>query len=259
MLVNVVVSVALFWYFSRIGIPAPYGIAIATAAGWVNAILLFVLLRRRGHFELDARLRCRRADESALASAVMGAALWFLGGFLAPISTGEQQSSGGRHLSSLVMVGMVVFGVVCEMTGAARHPDRRRPEAPYRHRPPGQRHFPLATCASARCASARPGCSSSSSESVQTGSAIPVSLSLAVDAALLHLAAREASMSVLPSGRLTPGLTLIAVVLICGACQPLRPRWRSPRKSSIGLQGRHLHRQALGALRIDGGVAASAA
>ncbi|MEZ5776574.1 MAG: murein biosynthesis integral membrane protein MurJ [Hyphomicrobiaceae bacterium] len=121
MLVNVVVSVALFWYFSRIGIRPHYGIAIATsAAGWVNAILLFVLLRRRGHFELDARLRTA-VPLIALASAVMGAALWFLGGFLAPHF---EQASGNlvqaAALVGLVAVGMVVFGVVCEMTGAAR-------------------------------------------------------------------------------------------------------------------------------------------
>jgi putative peptidoglycan lipid II flippase len=67
---NVVLSLALFWPLGHVGI------ALATAlAAWLNTVLLAVALSRRGHLTLDARLK-GRLPRVALASLVMGVALW---------------------------------------------------------------------------------------------------------------------------------------------------------------------------------------
>ncbi len=64
--VNVAVSLALFPFLAHVGI------AIATSlAGWVNAVLLAVTLRRRGQFTVDALL-ARRLPLLALASRADG-------------------------------------------------------------------------------------------------------------------------------------------------------------------------------------------
>ena len=68
--VNIVGSLSLFFVLGHVGI------AIATSlAAWTNAILLGATLLRRGHFEPDAALK-RRGTLIALASVVMGLALW---------------------------------------------------------------------------------------------------------------------------------------------------------------------------------------
>lgn len=67
--VDIVLSVALFPTLEHVGIALA-----ATVAGWVNAVLLYVLMRRRGHYAPDAATR-RRAVLILLASAAMGGAL----------------------------------------------------------------------------------------------------------------------------------------------------------------------------------------
>jgi putative peptidoglycan lipid II flippase len=75
---NVALSLALFWPLGHVGI------ALATAlAAWLNTALLAVALRRRGFLTLDARLK-GRLPRVALASLVMGLALWAAARWLGP-------------------------------------------------------------------------------------------------------------------------------------------------------------------------------
>ena len=65
MLVNLVGNLLLIWPLAHVGI------ALSTAlAAWVNAGALYVVLRRRGHFAVDARLR-RTVWRLLVAAAVM--------------------------------------------------------------------------------------------------------------------------------------------------------------------------------------------
>jgi putative peptidoglycan lipid II flippase len=69
--INLAVALALMIPFKHLGIAA------ATAASsWFNTAALTIILYRRGHFRVDARL-ARRAPRTLLASFGMAAALWF--------------------------------------------------------------------------------------------------------------------------------------------------------------------------------------
>jgi len=84
MIVNVVLSVALFYYFKSQGWMPHLGIAIATTtAGWINALQLWWTLRQRGEFIFDARLM-RTLPMIILSSVLMGAVLYYLSGALSP-------------------------------------------------------------------------------------------------------------------------------------------------------------------------------
>jgi putative peptidoglycan lipid II flippase len=71
MLVNLVGNLILIWPLAHVGV----GVATAISA-WVNVALLWFTLRRRGHIEVDSRLR-QKAWRIALAAVLMGVALWF--------------------------------------------------------------------------------------------------------------------------------------------------------------------------------------
>ena len=93
------------------------GLALATAiAAWVNVIILYVILVRRGHFSLDARLKSRGL-RIILASMAMGAGVWFLADALAA------QFAGGTMdkvmaLAGLVIAGMLLYGLAARLLGA---------------------------------------------------------------------------------------------------------------------------------------------
>ena len=116
--INAIVSVALFWGFSRIGLMPHLGIAIATTlAGWINALMLWRGLANRGHFATDARLS-RNLPLITLASIVMGAVLWggekLLQDALDPARTLFVKSGA---LSVLVLAGAFVYFGVVQLTG----------------------------------------------------------------------------------------------------------------------------------------------
>src|SRR5499426_1954252 len=72
---NTLGSIALFFLFRWAGLMPHLGIAVATTlGGWLNAILLYATLARRGEFVGDARL-FRSLPRIAVATLVMGAAL----------------------------------------------------------------------------------------------------------------------------------------------------------------------------------------
>jgi putative peptidoglycan lipid II flippase len=109
------------------------GIAIATsAAAWVNAVILFWLLRRRGHLAIDQRLRTR-APRLLFSSLAMGALLWGTALLLAPLM---DLGFVTRLLAVVVLVlaGMLFYVAACWLSGAARPAElfdrlRRRPAA----------------------------------------------------------------------------------------------------------------------------------
>lgn len=104
-LVNMVLSIALFWQVGFVGI------AIATSvAAWVNTCLLALVLKRRGFFVLDDRFRSR-LPRIALASLLMAPLLWgghllladwFAGGLVLKVSA----------LALLVTVGLLFYLVL---------------------------------------------------------------------------------------------------------------------------------------------------
>lgn len=116
--VSVAVNVALaLTLFPRI---AEAGIATAeSAAGWVNAALLFLVLRRRGEFAVDASLQ-RRLPRLVLCCVAMGAALYagarYLDRFFTPDASLLVQAVG---LLTLVGGGGLVYLAAAQLTGAA--------------------------------------------------------------------------------------------------------------------------------------------
>src|SRR5262249_652902 len=99
-IVNISIALTLF---PSIGAP---GIATASAiAGWVNALLLLGVLIWRGHWGRDVAL-ITRIPRLVIASAIMGAALWFAIQWLAP----QLASSSPLHVRAAVLAGLTVAG-----------------------------------------------------------------------------------------------------------------------------------------------------
>lgn len=111
--VNVVVSLALFPFLGHVGI------AIATAvSGWVNTALLVVTLHRRGHFTADESLR-KRLPLILLAAVLMGASLMAAMWVMAPLLTDPGFAIRASAVSALVLGGVLLFAAFCQLTGAA--------------------------------------------------------------------------------------------------------------------------------------------
>ena len=97
MLVNLVGNLILVWPLGHVGI------ALSTAvAAWVNAIALWAVLRHRGHFTIDARLR-RTLPRLFGAAAVMVAVLLGLGPVLSPYTD-------GALMQRIVCLGLLLGG-----------------------------------------------------------------------------------------------------------------------------------------------------
>ena len=115
---NVVLSLVLFRSIGHVGI------ALATtAAAWLQAGLLWIILHRRGFLDPDARLRARLPRQLA-ASLLMAAALWGLDGALAGWLAGPVAERIGA-LVLIVGAGIAVFALAAHITGAAHFGDLR--------------------------------------------------------------------------------------------------------------------------------------
>jgi putative peptidoglycan lipid II flippase len=109
--VNLALNIALILPLRHVGPP------LATAlASTVNVWMLYHTLKKRGHFEADSRLR-RRVPRLAIASVVMGAALYWAAPMVDPYLTGSivRRAAG---LLALVTAGGAVYGLACFLTGA---------------------------------------------------------------------------------------------------------------------------------------------
>lgn len=106
MVLNVVLNLALVDRLAHVGM------ALATAlAAWFNVVALAVILKRRGLFAMDARLRAK-APRIALAAALMGGALWAATGALWP-------PAAGQAMAMLVLAGLVAVGLGAFLLAAA--------------------------------------------------------------------------------------------------------------------------------------------
>jgi len=114
--VNLIGNVVLVPFLARWGV-GQAGPPLATAlASTINVVLLYVTLRRRGHFELDAVL-ASRVPRLALSAAAMGAALLLVAPPLTPWLTGTLVQRAAA-LAMLVGAGAGVYALVCFLTGA---------------------------------------------------------------------------------------------------------------------------------------------
>lgn len=115
MIANIVIALYLF---PRIG---HVGLAIsASAAGWLNTLLLFFTLMRRGHFRAD-RAFARRIPLILLSVGLMGAVLWYLSQELARFfspTNGLAVQLGA--LAMLIGSGVAVYALASQVTGAFR-------------------------------------------------------------------------------------------------------------------------------------------
>ncbi len=110
---NVVLSLALFWQLGHVGI------ALATAiSAWLNTVLLALGLRKRGYLVLDDRLK-GRLPRIAVASTLMGLALWGAGRWLGPWFDGDL-TVRVAGLAILVAGGLGLYGALALALGAVR-------------------------------------------------------------------------------------------------------------------------------------------
>lgn len=110
MLVNLVGNLLLIWPLQHVGI------ALSTAiAAWVNAIALFVVLRRRGHFAIDARLR-RSTLRLLVAAAAMIGVLLALNPVIDPF-TGGSWLARIAALAVLIGSGGIAYLVAARLLG----------------------------------------------------------------------------------------------------------------------------------------------
>jgi putative peptidoglycan lipid II flippase len=116
MVVNIVLNLILMQFWGHVGIAIA-----ASVSAWMNAVLLALALRRRGHMKLDARLT-QRWPRIVLASLGMGAALYGGALVLAPWLSGSEMVRAVA-LAMLVMGGLCAFGLMAQIFGAAHWRD----------------------------------------------------------------------------------------------------------------------------------------
>lgn len=109
---NIALSIALMLPLAHVGI------ALATSlAAWINAALLALVLRRRGHLAFDRRLR-RRLPRTLAAAALMAAAVLALdrglGDWLA-----SPLAERTLVLALIISAGLATYGLAAQVLGAA--------------------------------------------------------------------------------------------------------------------------------------------
>lgn len=117
MMVNVVVSLALFSHYGHVGIA--WG---TTIAGWVNALMLWSTLKTNGHFDLDYDAM-KSLPGTLLASLIMGAGLYYAKTPLLPWFEASAPFWGKiSALFILIIGGMLLYALAALITGAVnRH------------------------------------------------------------------------------------------------------------------------------------------
>jgi putative peptidoglycan lipid II flippase len=114
---NTLGSISLFFLFRSMGLMPHLGIAVATTlGGWLNAVLLYGTLVKRGDLILDARLR--HALRSIVAnSLVMGAFVWMISHFLSDSFAHPSAIMRAAALALLVGAGLVVYACCVVASG----------------------------------------------------------------------------------------------------------------------------------------------
>ena len=116
---NIVLSLVLFRLWGHVGI------ALATSlSAWVHVGLLYLVLRRRGDYRMDARLLWRLPRIFA-ASVVMASALWAGKRWALPFLNGSVVEKT-LALMGLVAGGLTLYGLLSLVIGAVQWRDLRR-------------------------------------------------------------------------------------------------------------------------------------
>jgi putative peptidoglycan lipid II flippase len=119
MAVNIGLNIVLMQMLAYVGIALA-----ASLAAWLNAGLLWLILRRRGFLRPDARLS-RRLPRIVLATVLMAAVLGG-GGIALEGALAGPTLVRIAALAALVAAGLAAFGVFAQLTGAAALSDVRR-------------------------------------------------------------------------------------------------------------------------------------
>jgi putative peptidoglycan lipid II flippase len=113
---NIALNFALVPFFGL------YGLALALAlTAWLNCAMLYVTLRKRGHFQVSGRV-ASRVSRQLIAGAAMGATLYAVNMFLGPLFNGSTIERMGA-LSVLVGSGGLVYFGLGWMIGAINRED----------------------------------------------------------------------------------------------------------------------------------------
>jgi len=116
---SILVNVALNAFFVFGTSLAQVGIALASSlSGWLNALLLGVILMRRGHLVADQRLKAR-ALRMAGATLGMGVVLWFALRWLAP-QLAHPDLMGVVALLGLCALGGIVYLALGALLGVIK-------------------------------------------------------------------------------------------------------------------------------------------
>jgi putative peptidoglycan lipid II flippase len=108
-------SLALFPSYGHVGVAAAIGLS-----GWVGAIVLGVILRRRGWLHLD-RDAARRLPRIVTATLLMGVVVFGLHALIAPAFAADaSQLTRLAALALLVATGLAVYLASIELFGVAR-------------------------------------------------------------------------------------------------------------------------------------------
>ena len=136
-IVSIVVNVALNAAFVLATPLGPFGIALSSSiSGWLNVVLLAIVLQRRGHWHPDARL-VSRTWRIAAATIGMGVALW-VGLMILKAPLAHPDLGGVAALAAIIALGGVVYGLLgmalgvirlSELRAALRQP-RATPDVP---------------------------------------------------------------------------------------------------------------------------------
>ncbi len=121
LILNTLGSVGLFFWLRSIGWSPHLGIAIATSiGGWLNAGLLYLALRRRGHFRGDRRLYWA-LPMIMISAAVMGLGLYFGARQLQPWLALELPIwTRAGVLGAFLAAAAMLFFAMTFLTGALR-------------------------------------------------------------------------------------------------------------------------------------------
>jgi putative peptidoglycan lipid II flippase len=137
-IVSILVNVALNAVFVLATPLAQVGIALSSSlSGWLNAVMLAIVLHRRGHWTADSRLYSR-TWRIAVAAVGMAVALWLgLSVLKAPLA--HPTLVGVAALAAIIALGGGVYGVLGmalgvvrfgELKTALRRPGRSTPADP---------------------------------------------------------------------------------------------------------------------------------
>lgn len=108
---NLIFNLVFMQFFAHVGM------ALATSlAAWINAILLFIMLKRREWFFLTSQVKLVAVKLSGACSA-MALGLWMLKEQLT-ILLEDDVIGPFSHLSALIISGIVLFVILGQVTGA---------------------------------------------------------------------------------------------------------------------------------------------